>query len=342
MNQTLILCRPLYERDLLDELKHRYQYTGPSQTGHGFALVQAQPERPLVFERQRMPRVGFAPMDSLKGDRSSLVQTIFDRLIAEPMPWAPLLFTQEEAKSKLPVQLEGMFRDLEKLVYKKAPALKALQRKPENLLAQNRGQILQLFLCEAGLYYSTARPEELTAQTAGGVLRMRFDSGAPSRSYLKVEEALALLKVEPEAGSLVVDLGAAPGGWTYAFAKRNCHVTSVDNGPMKIKGEYGGTVTHLRRDGLTFNPESKYLPVQWLIADMLIAPPKALTLLKKWIGQSWCENLIVNIKLPQQNPYMGLGAILDWVDSLPGHQLQIRQLYHDRQEVTVFGRVRKK
>lgn len=340
--QTLILCRPLYEKSLVDELRARYQYVGPTKLGHGYALVEMEPSRPLVFERQRMPRAGFVEMSALKGDRAALAKAIFAELLAEAMPWATLLFTEEEAKSRLPVQLEGFYRDLEKALFKQSSALKSLARKPENLISQKRGKILQLFLCEEGLFYSIARPEELTADTAGGVLRMRFDSGAPSRSYLKVEEALALLKEEPVAGSLVVDLGAAPGGWTYAFAKRACHVTSVDNGPMKIKGDYSGTVTHLRRDGLTFNPDAKYLPVQWLIADMLIPPPKALALLKKWIGQSWCENLIVNVKLPQQNPYMGLEAILDWLDSIPYHNLQIRQLYHDRQEVTLFGRVRKK
>ncbi len=45
-----------------------------------------------------------------------------------------------------------------------------------------------------------------------GQRRMADDDLAPSRSYLKVEEAYILLGREPAAGETVCDLGAAPGG----------------------------------------------------------------------------------------------------------------------------------
>jgi len=44
----------------------------------------------------------------------------------------------------------------------------------------------------------------------GGQQRMADDPLAPSRSYLKVEEAYAVLGREPAAGETVCDLGAAP------------------------------------------------------------------------------------------------------------------------------------
>lgn len=334
----LFQCRPLYESSVLDELRARYGFVGEARMGHGYLLVHAElPSRALVFERQRLVDVGQLPLSKCKPIAVQDVELVFENLVKDPMPWAGLLFTQEEATSRLEVNLDGLYREMQKQIFKKCPALRALERKPENLITKQKGKILQLFLTDEGLFFSTTEPQFLTADTAGGIHRMRFDSGAPSRSYLKIEEALAILRTEPVAGSIVVDLGAAPGGWTYGFAKRGCHVTSVDNGPMKIKGEYTGTITHLRRDGLTFNPDSKYLPVDWLIADMLIPPPKALALLKKWVGQKWCKNLIVNIKLPQQNPYAGLGAVLEWLEHQGHHRLQIRQLYHDRQEVTLFG-----
>ena len=68
----------------------------------------------------------------------------------------------------------------------------------------------------------------------GGAHRKPFDQLAPSRSYLKIEEAFDMLGESPRRGQTVADLGAAPGGWTYAFVKRGCRVTAVDNGPMRI------------------------------------------------------------------------------------------------------------
>ena len=53
-----------------------------------------------------------------------------------------------------------------------------------------------------------------------GQRRMADDDLAPSRSYLKVEEAYVVLGREPAEGETVCDLGAAPGGWSYSAAKR--------------------------------------------------------------------------------------------------------------------------
>lgn len=63
--------------------------------------------------------------------------------------------------------------------------------------------------------------------------RMRLDPLAPSRSYLKIEEAFRVLGRAPEKNDLVIDLGAAPGGWSYSALKRGARVTAVDNGPLK-------------------------------------------------------------------------------------------------------------
>ena len=47
-----------------------------------------------------------------------------------------------------------------------------------------------------------------------GPRRMADDSRAPSRSYLKIEEAYGLIGRQPGPGETVADLGAAPGGWS--------------------------------------------------------------------------------------------------------------------------------
>ena len=66
-----------------------------------------------------------------------------------------------------------------------------------------------------------------------GQCRMADDPLAPSRSYLKVEEGYRVLGHSPLQNDLVVDLGAAPGGWSFSAAKRGATVFAIDNGPLK-------------------------------------------------------------------------------------------------------------
>ena len=71
-----------------------------------------------------------------------------------------------------------------------------------------------------------------------GIPRLRMPGGAPSRSTLKLAEAFVTFLGDREAdllraGMRAVDLGAAPGGWTWQLARRGLRVTAVDNGPLK-------------------------------------------------------------------------------------------------------------
>ena len=61
---------------------------------------------------------------------------------------------------------------------------------------------------------------------------------SPSRSTLKLDEAFLYFIPRDEwddrltSGMNAVDLGSAPGGWTYQLVRRGMMVTAIDNGPM--------------------------------------------------------------------------------------------------------------
>ena len=61
--------------------------------------------------------------------------------------------------------------------------------------------------------------------------------GPPSRAYRKVWEALAVLGRHPQPGERCVDLGAAPGGWTWALARLGADVVAVDKADMDARTE---------------------------------------------------------------------------------------------------------
>ncbi len=64
-----------------------------------------------------------------------------------------------------------------------------------------------------------------------GIPRLRMHADAPSRSALKLEEALMVLLNEKERERLLrdgmrgADLGAAPGGWSWVLMRNGLHVT---------------------------------------------------------------------------------------------------------------------
>src|SRR4030095_13975623 len=103
-----------------------------------------------------------------------------------------------------------------------------------------------------------------------GIPRLRMPPGAPSRSTLKLAEAFEVFLGAHagdvlRAGMHAVDLGAAPGGWTWQLAQRGVRVTAVDNGPLKGSIRDDPLVTHVRADGLKFLPKR---PVDWLVCDI--------------------------------------------------------------------------
>ena len=71
-----------------------------------------------------------------------------------------------------------------------------------------------------------------------GIPRLKFPADAPSRSTLKLEEAILTFVPQAEEKKRFteemtgVDLGACPGGWTYQLVKRGLFVYAVDHGKM--------------------------------------------------------------------------------------------------------------
>jgi len=186
-------------------------------------------------------------------------------------------------------------------------------------------------------------PQDMVDLSIGGHGRVKADRLAPSRSHMKVEEAFMRMAEHPVPGQSVIDLGAAPGGWTYAFLKRGCHVTAVDSGPLRLPDEQEGwgTVQHLRSDGITFAPKAHQIPVDWMVSDMLIPPGVALGLLRKWVSKKWAKRMVCNIKIPQQNPFVAIAPIIEFLEEQKAWNFKIRQFYHDRREVTITGIARK-
>ncbi len=175
-----------------------------------------------------------------------------------------------------------------------------------------------------------------------GIPRLRMPHGAPSRSTLKLAEALALFVGEEglarrlRPGMTAVDLGASPGGWTWQLVRRGLMVTAVDNGPMDPALMESGQVKHRREDGFRFRPAE---PVDWMVCDMVETPSRVCALAARWVAEGWCREAIFNLKLPMKKRWEEVGRARETVaQALAGkpHRFRVKHLYHDREEVTAW------
>ena len=171
---------------------------------------------------------------------------------------------------------------------------------------------------------------------AGGQRRMMDDAQAPSRSFLKVEEAYLVLGSAPLPGETVADLGAAPGGWSYSAARRGARVTAVDNGALRGGAAGHPLIEHRAEDAFSFRPAQA---VDWLFCDLLDDPRRVLRLLRDWTGARWCRRFIVNLKFGRHDPLALLREALSDEAGIAGRcgALRPRHLYHDRDELTLCG-----
>jgi 23S rRNA (cytidine2498-2'-O)-methyltransferase len=175
-----------------------------------------------------------------------------------------------------------------------------------------------------------------------GVPRLRQSAEAPSRSALKLEEALlTLLSADERArllrpGMRAADLGAAPGGWSWVLAKQHVRVLAVDNGPMADSALDTGLVEHVRADGFTWKPPK---PQDWLVCDMVESPRRVAARMAQWFALRWCQHAVFNLKLPMKKRWDETRDCLADFQAQAGKPLVVRakQLYHDREEVTVFA-----
>jgi 23S rRNA (cytidine2498-2'-O)-methyltransferase len=221
-------------------------------------------------------------------------------------------------------------------------ALNAL-RKGQKSDAINRLHVFFINYSQAHIGISRSHS---SSSWAGGIPRLKFPKEAPSRSTLKLDEAFSTL-LTPEEAKLwlapsmkAIDLGAAPGGWTYQFVRRQVLVQAIDNGPMDKMIMDSGLVEHLRVDGFSYKPNK---PVDWMVCDMVEQPSRVANLTALWLREELCRHAIVNFKLPMKKRYDEVLLCLDIIAKQNQHHknlvMRCKQLYHDRDEVTLFASI---
>ena len=348
----LIYCRPGFERDCVEETQAKPVETTENS---GFVVLQGKPRlayRQLTFARQLL---------TLHGEVHELPER--DRLtpLLAAIPASPERFGAvylEVPDTNEGKTLSGFARRFQPLLEDELrskgqldnesdvhPSTKAFS--PELVERAGRTHALPrlhiFFPDDQRALIAIGDPHNSSA-ALNGIQRVSMVSDAPSRSYLKLAEAFEVFLDKKEQalclkpGMTAVDLGAAPGGWTWQLVQRGLKVTAVDNGPLKGAAAGHPSIRHLREDGFRFRPQR---PVDWLVCDMVEQPQRVATLMTEWFIGGYTQRAIFNLKLPMKKRVAALNDALNSIRIALNNKgirylLEAKQLYHDREEVTIY------
>jgi len=346
---TLLYCRPGFERECAQEItaagaaiklsgqvqsveNSGYVVFLPRHDAHdGAARLRQQLKfSDVVFPRQIIHEAVLC--DTLPaGDRITplvdIIKQNFDGRFAEC--WLETADTNE-AK-----ELSGFLKRF-------SPAFNSAASKTGIVNARRGSGRLHVFFLGSGAAWIGVTDHANSAPWPMGIPRLKMPRDAPSRSTLKLAEALMIFLDEPQRAELLregrtaVDLGAAPGGWTWQLVHHGLHVTAIDNGSLDPALLASHQVEHLRVDGFHWKPKR---PVDWVVCDMIEQPGRIAALIGDWLAEGHARYAIFNLKLPmkkrREQVLAAYAAITQRLGGRP-FQWRCRQLYHDREEVTVF------
>jgi 23S rRNA (cytidine2498-2'-O)-methyltransferase len=129
----------------------------------------------------------------------------------------------------------------------------------------------------------------------GEVAFVEDKAGPPSRAYLKLWEALTRLGRHPGPGERCLDLGAAPGGWTWVLAGLGAAVAAVDKAAIDPAVAAMPGVTVRPESAFGLDPRSEPA-VDWLFSDVICYPARLLGLVRRWLEAGTARNLVCTVK----------------------------------------------
>ncbi len=331
---SIVVCQSGFEDLLVREVRELGQEA--SGSGPGWASFEGPAEvlRSAAFAHGVLESAGKASGDRVNVLAQQVLEYFLASLQGERIegPW-PCSFSGPHEVTGLGRRVASVESAFHELLKKRLGRVAKLASGARPRLGSARG--LFVWFTDFG----EARVSR--SATFCGPCRMADDDLAPSRSYLKVEEAYGLLGREPAAGETVCDLGAAPGGWSYSAAKRGARVVAVDNGPLKGGALGHPLIDHREADAFGFSP-GKDAVYDWLFADLVEDPHKVLQLIARpWVSGRWCRRFVINLKFGRVDPVALLGDLRSsgspFASGCQG--LRTTHLFHDREEFTVTGEV---
>lgn len=180
---------------------------------------------------------------------------------------------------------------------------------------------------------------------AGALPRIALPDDAPSRAYLKMEQALIWAGLDgPKAlpGKTALELGCAPGGATLSLLRHGMNVVGVDTADFdpRVVAEAEkrpGSLRHLRVAAADLFQEELPRPVHVLVSDMNIAPPIMLRTIERVQSRVRARVLILTLKLNDRVIEQQIPRFMRQIEVFAPSPVRATQLAANRAEFCVVA-----
>jgi 23S rRNA (cytidine2498-2'-O)-methyltransferase len=290
-------------------------------------LAEQWRKAPPVFIRHICPAHVTVPLPGTGRDVSLLERAIkqeFLELIDPDLPFS----VQTRLFGSVPYKPFDVNSTLSDIIQK-------ITRAPLNVRAPV--QILSVVVGEGIAHLGLSLANHNLSDWAGGVHRFARQKGQIGRAEFKLLEALHVFGIELPPRGIVLDLGAAPGGWTRVLRQQEQYVTAVDPADLHPSLKADTKVRHKRMSAEAYLAEDPDT-FDIIVNDMRQDARDSARLMVKYAHCLYPHGMgLMTFKLPES----GRAVVLDHAFNILRDSYQIagaRQLFHNRSEITVFLR----
>lgn len=295
-------------------------------TGVSFRdLAEAWRSSPPTFVRHVAPIDFICPLTATPADLETLASTITETL-GPRMTNGGVFSVQSRILGAAPPYKAF---DLNVAISRAVAAATGL-----SIEVRRPSQIISLLIHGNDAHVGLSTPTDNLSRWSGGQHRLAREAEQLSRAEFKLLEALDSFDLKlPKAGH-VLDLGAAPGGWTRILRKQGQHVVAVDPARLHSSLANDPSIEHHAITAERF-VESATGPFDAILNDIRQEPLESAELMQR------CAALLkpggfalVTIKLRHERRAAALETTSRLLEQSYGWQ-RARQLFHNRSEVTI-------
>ncbi len=157
-----------------------------------------------------------------------------------------------------------------------------------------------------------------------GQYKFKKDTSAPSRAYLKLWELLTRINRHPNKDSVCLELGSAPGGWTYVLNQLECQVISVDRAELSPDLMKQPNVRHFIRDAFSVTPED-FGEIDWFFSDLICFPDRLFDFVRQWRDSGKVKNFVCTLKFKGATDWSSIKKF----EGLGGELIHLNQNKHE-------------
>jgi len=357
-------CRHSYENTLINEMENTIGNVEAYSPCPGLVRIEnnsnLSPFYDPIYALQSIPNAVVVSADSIKNIAKEIYNQLCDELDIAAAPRGSLAIhglvpgmCKGQRNPILHNRSKKIAEELKTMLKKRFPAARNISVKDSAHGGEEEKWILQLMLQTHNIAIASLSQCKKVGPAYCywpnwyhplGLADIDIEE-APSSAYRKLMEALECMRVYPLSTSNVVDLGAAPGGWTSLLRRLNCRVVAVDRSPLDNVLMDDDMVSFVKGDAFTYVPEwvedsntrmAKAPPNSWMVSDVIAYPERVTEMLEQWCGNHWVTHLVVTMKFQGSEPSFSELDRAIQVSRSHGYECRVKHFFNNKNEVTLM------